>query len=134
MQKFIYNLTLKIMEIQFKFHRKRLERLHQKMLKKHTQKLLHEDIELTLNNEIETKKTQINNTLKEIISKNQNNPEKLLDFIKESGTDVYRINNANIFLKCIGEEEGFIPPLKGLNAFLLNILINFIVHKKILIS
>ena len=134
MQKFIYKLTQNILKLQVLLHKKRIEHLHKKMTKGSSTNLLPEEIELTLNIEIETKKEKLNNKIKEILKTNQNNPEKLLDFIKEQGTDVFRIENADKFLKFIGEEEGFIPPLNGINALFLNLFINIFVYKKFVLS
>lgn len=134
MHKFIYNLTQKILEIQVKFHQKRLARLHKKMINNSNANLLHDDIELELSIEEEAQKAELNENLKNILAENDNNPEKLLEFIKNSGTDVYRINNVNVFLNFIGEEEGFIPPLNGINAFFLNLFVNLVVYKKFVFS
>lgn len=70
------------------------------------------------------KKEEINSELKEIVKKYFNTPEKLIQFIKASGGKVYRIRNAEKFLSKIGEEEGFLTPLKGIKA----IIINFMIH------
>ncbi len=134
MGKFIYKLTQRILELQVFLHKKRLERLHKKISKCSTKTLLHEDIELELNIEAELKKKNLEKKIKTILKENQNNPEKLLNYIKEQGTDVFKINKADIILKAIGEEEGFIPPLNGINALFLNLFINFIEYKKIIFS
>ena len=134
MQKLIYKITQGILNLQVALHKKRLEKLHKSLSKNSSNKILHDDIELILSIENETKKLEVDTKVNEIIKKSQNNPENLLDYIKDSGTDVFKINNANIFLTFIGEEEGFIPPLRGINAMFLNLFINFMVYKKIVFS
>ena len=41
---------------------------------------------------------------------------------------------SNLLLNFIGQEEGFIPPLNGVNAFFLNLFINLFEYKKIMFS
>lgn len=134
MGKFIYNLTQRILKLQVLVHKKRLERLHKSLSKGSTKSFLAEDIELNLNMEEEYKKIELEKRIKAILKENQNNPEKLLEFIQTEGTDVFKFNKADIFLKFIGEEEGFIPPLNGINALFLNLFVNFIEYKKIVFS
>lgn len=134
MQKIIYKITQIVLNFQILLHKKRIEKLHKKFSSPKNSKILTNDIELNFNIQNEEKKIEINNKVKNIINKSENNPEKILNIIKENGTDVFKINNANIFLKLIGEEEGFIPPLKGINAFFLNIFVNFNTQKKLILS
>lgn len=134
MYKLFYKLIQKLLNFQVYLHKKRLDGLYKKITKNSSSKLLHEDIELVLGTQTEALKTRLDEEIKKILKENNNNPDKLLDYIKESGTDVFKVKNANYFLRFIGEEEGFIPPLKGINAFFLNLFINFVLYKKILFS
>ncbi len=84
--------------------------------------------------ETEKKKKEINDYLKNLISKYINNSEKLIRYIELKGLKVYRINNASKLLAKIGEEEGFLTPLKGFKALVLNILIGFLYEEKLKIS
>ena len=84
--------------------------------------------------ETEKKKKEINDYLKNLMSKYINNPEKLIRYIELKGLKVYRINNASKLLAKIGEEEGFLTPLKGFKALVLNILIGFLYEEKLKIS
>ena len=74
--------------------------------------------------ETEKKKKEINDYLKNLISKYINNSEKLIRYIELKGLKVYRINNASKLLAKIGEEEGFLTPLKGFKAFIIKKWIN----------
>ena len=84
----------------------------------------------------ETQK-QIENLYAEIINIVKNcevNPQKLLDFVKDQGTPVYQISNAEKILKKIKEEEGFITPLSGFRAFYLNFWTGLLAQKKMKFS
>lgn len=84
--------------------------------------------------ETEKKKKEINDKLKSLVKKYMNEPEKLIQFMKLNGASVYRIKNANKLLSYLGEEEGFLTPLKGFKAIVLNLCIGFIFEKRMKIS
>ena len=134
MHKFIYKITQRILDFQVFLHKKRLERLRKQVTKGAIKNVLVDDVSLDLTLENENKKAQVGTKVKFFLEKTKNNPEAMLALIKEEGTDVYRIKHVNKFLNFIGEEEGFIPPLKGINAFFLNLFINFVCYKKIVVS
>ena len=75
-----------------------------------------------------------NEKIAQIVKKNIKTPEKLLDYIQNHGTKVYKIDNADKILNFINEEEGFITELKGFKAFYLNFVLSLICDKKISIS
>ena len=79
---------------------------------------------LRLSTKTEAIKKEINTELKAKIKKYINSPEKLLQYIQLKGVKVYRIKNAEKILSKIGEEEGFITPLKGAKAVALNAILN----------
>ena len=78
---------------------------------------------LKLSTTTEEIKKEIHEELKTKIKKYMNTPEKLLQYIQLNGIKVYRRKNAEQVLNKIGEEEGFITPLKGIKAITLNSII-----------
>ena len=84
--------------------------------------------------ETEKKKKEINEELKALVTKYINTPEKLIKYMELKGCRVYKIRNANKFLPKIGEEEGFLTPLKGIKAIIINMLIGFVYEGKLKIN
>ena len=71
------------------------------------------------------KKEKVNEEkIEKIIEKFINTPEKLFEYIKGAGTNVYKIKNADKILSFIKEQEGFILPQSGLKALYLNLILN----------
>lgn len=62
---------------------------------------------------------------KNIVKKYLNNPDGMLEYIKEHGTAVYKLDYADVILDFIKEEEGFILPKKGFKALYLNLVLLF---------
>lgn len=89
---------------------------------------------LKLSTETEKKKAEINEKLKTLIKKYINNPEKLLQFMQLKGMKVYKFRDASKILSKIGEEEGFLTPLKGVKALVLNLVIGILFEGKIKIN
>jgi len=133
MQKFIYNFTQYVMKIQFYLHKRRIEKL-QKITQKASKNILLDDVELDFNVDNELKKLEVEKKVREIVKNSENTPEKILDCLKADGVNVYRIKNANLLLNFIRQEEGFIPPQNGINAFFLNLFINLLEYKKFVFS
>lgn len=133
MQNFFHNLLRLVLNRQLTNHKKRMNSLSM-FTTGSSKTVFHGANELILNTQTETKKAELDIKVKQIIKSTLNDPEKLLEFIQNEGTDVFRLKNADIFLSFIGEEEGFIPPLEGLKALLLNLYVNISAHKKLLIS
>lgn len=79
-------------------------------------------------------KIKLENTVKIILKKYENNPEKLLAFVRRSGTKVYKIPFANKILGIIGFEEGFISSAKGLKGLYLNLVTSIFGERKVKIS
>lgn len=69
-----------------------------------------------------------------IVKTCETDPKKLLDFVQDHGTPVYRIKNADKILKRIKEEEGFISPISGLKAFYLNFFTALLSEKRLKFS
>lgn len=80
-------------------------------------------VKLLLNSKTEENKKKLNKEVKEIVTKNLKEPETLLKYIEENGTKVFRIPYADKILAIVGEQEGFITPIRGLNAVILNIIL-----------
>ncbi|MBQ2870891.1 hypothetical protein IJE86_04265 [bacterium] len=136
MDKIIYKLISKLIQLKEFTHKKRMARFSStKTYTNGTSKtIFHGAQQLILASQTEAKKQELNQKVKAIVKEKLNDPEKLLNFIQDEGTDVYRLPNVDIFLQLIGEEEGFIPRTKNLKAILLNLYVNFVAHKKIVIS
>ena len=58
----------------------------------------------------------------DIVNECAKNPEKLLNYVKASGTSVFVIPYAKKLLSIIEEEQGFISELKGMRAFYVNLI------------
>ena len=86
---------------------------------------------IKINAQTELQKKEVDEKLKAIIKKYINSPEKLIQFIKSQGIKIYKIKKAEKVLAKIGEEEGFITPLKGINAFVLNFAIGILAENSI---
>ena len=77
---------------------------------------------LTLDSLAESEKAKIESEMSAILKNASYDPEKLLDYIKYEGTEVFYIENATL-LHSIGENEGFIYPQKGGKALYISNLI-----------
>lgn len=86
---------------------------------------------LTLSSNTIKMKESLDTKLELLIKKYRNNPKKLLQYIEMQGVNIYTLPNAGKLLSKINEEEGFIVPLKGKNALLLNLIIGLICENKI---
>lgn len=89
---------------------------------------------LQLTTKTEQNKRKLENNIKVILAKYSNSPQKLLGFVRRSGTNVYKIAFANKILKLIGCEEGFISETKGIKGLSLNILTSLISKEKLNLS
>lgn len=99
-----------------------------------TKKTFGKGVSLELTSKTEKNKVKLENDLKVILKKYNNDPEKLLSFVQRSGTRVYKIPFADKILKLIGYEEGFVSKIKGLKAFYLNIVIAILSGEKLKFS
>lgn len=79
---------------------------------------------LCLNTQTEKTKNKLENDIKIILKKCNNNPEKLIKFIEAKGTKVYRFKNAQKLFGSVSQEIGFVPETAGLRAMALNLIIN----------
>ena len=62
----------------------------------------------------------VRKNVSDIVKSCDNNPEKLLEYIKSKGTKVIKLDNADKLLNVIKEEEGLITELEGLEALYIN--------------
>ena len=76
----------------------------------------------------------LDDEVKNIVKVCLNNPYKLLQYVEEHSTNVYKIPYANKFLALVGEEEGFIVPSTGVKALYLSFITNLFAEKKLKIS
>ncbi len=79
---------------------------------------------LKLSSKTEQIKKEIDEELKAKLKKYVNAPEKLIQYLQLKGIKLYRIKNAEKFLMLFNEEEGFISPLRGYKAIILNLILN----------
>ena len=89
-----------------------------------------ENISIALNTEKQQKHTEIEREIKNIILCNKNNPNELLNFAKNHGCKIYKLNSANKLLNLFKEEQGFLAPFSGAKAFLFNLLLCFVCEQK----
>ncbi len=102
----------------------------------HSSSKIHVNATETLTLTVETEKIleSMDDEVKNIVKSYLTDPQALLDFIEKHGTPVYKIANADKILSKIGEEEGFIVPLKGLKAFYLNFWTALLAQKRLKFS
>lgn len=86
---------------------------------------------LILTSETEKNLEKVDAHIKTIVNKYLKSPEKLLDFVEEHGTKVYKISNADKILEVVKEEEGFITPARGAKAFYLNFITGMLAEKRL---
>lgn len=119
-------LMKRIIEVVLKRRKNRLSKIKAK-LNSRTGKNLNRFIEkgavLEFSTRSEEEKNKLNFFVKNIVKDYLKNPDGMLDYIEKHGTEVHRVSYADVFLKVIGEEEGFITPKKGLQALYLNLIL-----------
>ena len=99
-----------------------------------TKHLMNSYCTLQFSAETEKKKKEINERLKVLVKKYINTPEKLIQYMKLKGYTVYKFRGADKLLAQFGEEEGFLTPLKGYKALVLNFIIGVLFEQKIKIK
>lgn len=135
MFKLFYKILNLVLETQNKFYQLKYKKNTRFVFTNSTTKTsMNGACTLKLSAKTEENKKKVDLGAKEIIKKNIKSPEKLLAFIERKGTKVYKTPKADVILRLIGEEEGFITPQKGFQAFYLNFLLGLLVEKKIKIS
>lgn len=87
---------------------------------KSSKTIISADADVTFNAQTLEKIKTIKENVLSIAKQTQCNPQKLLEYVKTTGTKVLKINNAHKILALINEEEGFICEQKGLKALYLS--------------
>lgn len=99
-----------------------------------TKKVYGNAASLELTSKTEKNKDKLCSDVNLILKKYENNPDKLLAFIRRSGTKVYKLKFADKVLGLIKFEEGFVSSAVGLKALYLNIIIPILSGEKIKLS
>ena len=81
--------------------------------------------------ELEKLKSEVENYAKKIVKANFGDIEKTLDLLKKENIKVFRFKSATDILSKIKEKQGFIPPIKGFEAYYLNFCLGLICDKKL---
>lgn len=76
-------------------------------------------------------KENINNEARTILKEAIDNPEILVEFIKAKETKVIKSAYIKPILFLLGEQEGFLPPIKDFRAFVFILLINIFTPVKL---
>ncbi|MBP3846426.1 hypothetical protein J6I39_01615 [bacterium] len=84
--------------------------------------IISEGANVTLNSKSRALTEQVRDNVKSIVEQLGCDGQKLLGYVKASGTKVYTVMKAEKLLKNIGEEEGFIPEKKGFDALYLSFI------------
>lgn len=127
MEQFFKFLTQIIFKFQEKFYEKKyknqLDLVKYSASNSTSKTHLRAGVKLTLNSLTEKNKEKRDKEVKEIVNANLKNPEELINYVKNNGTKVYKLPYAKKLLNLVGEEEGFITPVKGINALVLNLVL-----------
>lgn len=89
---------------------------------------------MVLSSQAQTILDTMDEEVKNIVKSCLTDSDRLLEFVKEHGTPVYRFSFADKILSFVNEEEGFVTPLKGLKALYLNFMTGLLGEKKFNIS
>lgn len=132
---FIRKLIYSILVLQEKILRKRLKRSLKPVYSGTTSKRkFAQAASLELTAKTEKNKIKLEENIKNILKKYENNPYKLLEFVQKNGTKVYKTPFANKVLKPIGYEEGFVVVKTGIKGLYVNIIIPLLTGEKIKFS
>ncbi len=99
-----------------------------------TTRTMNSSATLTFSTKTEEKKKTLEEFMDNLLKDYMDSPEKLLKYMKKEGMKVYKMKQADKILDRIGEQEGFLTPLKGLKALILNFILGIMVEKKLIIS
>lgn len=132
---FIHKLIYLFVSLQQKLLRKKSGRgLKSVFTNASSKRVFVKGASLELTSKTEKAKQKLENDVKVILSKYSNNPEKILDFVQRSGTNVHKIKHADKILKLIGVETGLIGKTKGIKALCLNIILSVFTNEKVKLS
>ncbi len=79
---------------------------------------------MKLSTETEKKVNEVTEILDNLMKEFISTPKELIKYMKKKGMEVHIIKKADKLLTKIGEQEGFLTPLKGTKAFTLNLMIS----------
>lgn len=112
-----------ILALQEKFARKRHAKNLTGFTNSTSKTVMNNGCSLNLTAKTEENKQKLESNVKTILKNFENMPEKMLLYIERNGTPVIRHKNAGKILDIVREEQGYIRELRGLKAFLLNLLL-----------
>ena len=122
--KLLKNIIYNILFIQEKILRRKLSATLGAKHSSKRKRLYSNGCTLDLSSMAEVEKQKLEEELNLILKKYNYEPEKILEYIKAQGTDVYYLDKASSKLNPIGENEGFIYPASGLKAFYISSLVS----------
>lgn len=132
---FIHKLIYFVLALQEKILTKKLKRsLNSGYSNATSKKEFTQAASLELTSKTEQNKIKLEEGIKNILKKYENDPHKLLEFVQKNGTKVYKIPFANKILRLIGYEEGFIIAKKGIKGLYINIIVSLLAGEKIKLS
>lgn len=135
MFEFVQKIMYSFLELQEKLLKKRLRRSFKSVYSNSTtKKVFGKAASLELTSKTEKNKDKLSKDLGLILKKYENDPDKLLKFIRRSGTQVYKVGHAKKVLALIKFEEGLISKATGLKALYLNVIIPLFAGEKIKLS
>lgn len=121
---FIQDFICVVIDLQSKFLGKKSKNCRKSCCNNRTATRVYtQGASLELNTKTQKGREKLENNLRLILKKYDNDPEKILGFVKRSGTKVYNIPYAKKILKAIECEEGFISAYSGIKGFYINLII-----------
>ena len=109
------------LDLQEKALRRRLSKHLKTSSKNSTSKtVVSSSVTMTLKSETEKNIELVKKNVSDIVKTCENNPEKMLEYVKSKGTKIVKLDNADKILNVIKEEEGLITQLEGLEALYIN--------------
>ena len=122
--KLFKNLLYSILSIQEKILRHQLSKTLGVKNSSKRKRHYYDGCSIDLNTLADNEKLQLENEMNGILKSCDYSPERILEYIKSHGTNVYFINKAANLLNPIGENEGFIYPAKGTKALYLSLAVD----------
>lgn len=120
---FIQDLICVVIDLQSKFLGKKSKKYCKSSCTNRTATRVYtQGASLELNTKTQKGREKLENNLRLILKKYDNDPEKLLGFVKRSGTKVYNIPCAKRILKAVECEEGFISASSGIKGLYINLI------------
>lgn len=123
MDKIFQKAVYLILALQEKFARRRHAKNLSSFTNSTSKTALNVGVSLNLTVKTEENKAKLESNVTAILKKFENMPEKMLLYIERNGTPVIRHPKASKILDIVREEQGYIRELRGLKAFLLNLLL-----------